>query len=166
MGGRRPPPTTSLDGWDEPADVYVVITVCLEKTFRFPSALIFGVNTSVSSRLGVGTGTGAVLCRPENATSGEETPQALWHQICPPDVSGVIRILFAFNNKCLTEWNCKWARRLVELNRRNDLNLVVSKRNEGQEVGNLRRSQLNRTSIDTGDPWFNTRVGWRSVILK
>ena len=73
MGGRRPPPTTSLDGWDEPADVYVVITVRLEKpsfTVRFPSALIFAVNTSVGSRLHAGTGTGTVLCRPENAIGG------------------------------------------------------------------------------------------------
>ena len=76
----RPPPTTSLDGWDEPADIYVVITVRLENqlllgshrepTFRFPGALIFDVNTSVGSRLGAGTGTGMVLCRPENAKRG------------------------------------------------------------------------------------------------
>ena len=45
MGGRRPPPTTSLDGWDEPADVYVVITVRLKKaTFIwFPLGTNFSV---------------------------------------------------------------------------------------------------------------------------
>ena len=44
----RVPPTTALDGRDEPADVYVVITVHLEKTAftRFPS----GTNSLVPER--------------------------------------------------------------------------------------------------------------------
>ena len=47
MGGRHPPPTTALDGWDEPADVSVVITVRLGKTFTW---FLLGTSFSVPER--------------------------------------------------------------------------------------------------------------------
>ena len=57
----RPSPTTP-GRRDEPADVYVVITVRLEKNnFYVLWLLIFGTNTSVRWRRGAGTGTGTVL---------------------------------------------------------------------------------------------------------